>query len=375
MPLQIRRGTELERLAMTQKLAAGEPLWITTTSKLYIGDGTTATPTLLPVTGFTSSDAQDAAASLFTTATHTGISFAYDTIADTLTATVNLSNYNGVVKGDLKGSVFADDSTLLVDGNAGSIPASVVQGTFTGSVVGNVSGNVTGNVTGNITGNSTGYHTGDVKGSVVADDSTILVDGVAGRLVGSYNNGSLTIINDTITTSAVDGAFIKTNSYNLLNCVGVTDGTTNAPALTLSVSKGSITVPTTTTASDQLGGIKFQGYNGSTFKFAGQFSSFWGSGATLTDDFPRSNVVLATGAGGSNYNQFAFNYTGVFSAPVVATTVYSVAGTALPSASTAGQGARAFVSDATATTFASAYTGGGANKVPVYSDGTDWRIG
>jgi hypothetical protein len=47
----------------------------------------------------------------------------------------------------------------------------------------------------------------------------------------------------------------------------------------------------------------------------------------------------------------------------------------LPSAVTAGAGARAFVTNATATTFASAVVGGGANNVPVYSDGTVWRIG
>lgn len=47
----------------------------------------------------------------------------------------------------------------------------------------------------------------------------------------------------------------------------------------------------------------------------------------------------------------------------------------LPSASTAGVGARAFVTDATATTFLSTVTGGGANKVPVVSDGTSWLIG
>lgn len=47
----------------------------------------------------------------------------------------------------------------------------------------------------------------------------------------------------------------------------------------------------------------------------------------------------------------------------------------LPSASTAGAGARAFVTDATANTFASALTGGGSNKVPVYSDGTGWFVG
>ena len=55
------------------------------------------------------------------------------------------------------------------------------------------------------------------------------------------------------------------------------------------------------------------------------------------------------------------------------TTVYTVA--TLPSAVTSGVGARAFVSDANATTFASTVAGGGANKVPVYSDGTNWKIG
>lgn len=47
----------------------------------------------------------------------------------------------------------------------------------------------------------------------------------------------------------------------------------------------------------------------------------------------------------------------------------------LPSASTAGAGACAFVTDANATTFASVVAGSGANGVPVYSDGTNWRIG
>ena len=58
---------------------------------------------------------------------------------------------------------------------------------------------------------------------------------------------------------------------------------------------------------------------------------------------------------------------------IPALTVYTVA--TLPSAVTSSVGARAFVSDATATTFASTVAGGGANKVPVYSDGTNWRIG
>ena len=61
---------------------------------------------------------------------------------------------------DMNASIFADNSTLLVDAVGGLIPAAVVQGTFTG------------------------YHVGDSTGSVFADDSTLLVDGVMGRIVG-----------------------------------------------------------------------------------------------------------------------------------------------------------------------------------------------
>jgi hypothetical protein len=57
----------------------------------------------------------------------------------------------------------------------------------------------------------------------------------------------------------------------------------------------------------------------------------------------------------------------------ISTTVYTVV--TLPSAATSGVGARTFVSDATLAVFASIVVGGGSNKVPVYSDGTNWRIG
>ena len=47
----------------------------------------------------------------------------------------------------------------------------------------------------------------------------------------------------------------------------------------------------------------------------------------------------------------------------------------LPDAKQVGIGARSFVTDATATTFHSIVAGGGTNKVPVVSDGTNWLIG
>lgn len=47
----------------------------------------------------------------------------------------------------------------------------------------------------------------------------------------------------------------------------------------------------------------------------------------------------------------------------------------LPSAVAAGANARAMVTDAISTAFASIVAGGGSNTVPVYSDGTNWKIG
>jgi hypothetical protein len=54
-------------------------------------------------------------------------------------------------------------------------------------------------------------------------------------------------------------------------------------------------------------------------------------------------------------------------------TNYTVA--TLPSAATSGKGARAFVTDALAPTFGATVVTGGAVAVPVYSDGTNWKVG
>lgn len=47
----------------------------------------------------------------------------------------------------------------------------------------------------------------------------------------------------------------------------------------------------------------------------------------------------------------------------------------LPTAAAALKGLRMYVTDATATTFASTVAGGGSTTVPVYCDGTNWKIG
>ena len=92
----------------------------------------------------------------------------------------------------------------------------------------------------------------------------------------------------------------------------------------------------------------------------------WGTGYTSSDialDRDSAGVLKVTdGSTGTGY---------VKQTPVLVS--------ALPAAATVGAGTRGFVSDATATTFASVVAGSGtastAGTVPVYSDGTDWRIG
>jgi hypothetical protein len=78
------------------------------------------------------------------------------------------------------------------------------------------------------------------------------------------------------------------------------------------------------------------------------------------------------GASGASRPRIVYIGTRVVS-PTVTTTATTVA--SLPAAATAGAGGRAFVTDATATTYLSVVAGGGANAVPVVSNGTNWLIG
>jgi hypothetical protein len=74
------------------------------------------------------------------------------------------------------------------------------------------------------------------------------------------------------------------------------------------------------------------------------------------------------------FNSVQSNLTQLSSTEIIpATTNYLVAD--LPSASASGAGARAFVSNALSPTFGATVAGGGAVKVPVYSDGTNWKVG
>jgi hypothetical protein len=87
MPLQIRRGTTAQRLAITP--LTGELIHDTTTGQIFVGNGATAGG--VTTTGISLEDAADGAASLFTTGSHSGITFAYNDAAGRIDATVTVA--------------------------------------------------------------------------------------------------------------------------------------------------------------------------------------------------------------------------------------------------------------------------------------------
>ena len=90
---------------------------------------------------------------------------------------------------------------------------------------------------------------------------------------------------------------------------------------------------------------------------------------------PGSGVRLYAEASGKVVAKFSSGATCVIgnSKGTLLPAVYTV-GT-LPSALTSGNGARAHVSDALAPTFGATVAGGGSESTPVYSDGTNWKVG
>lgn len=103
-----------------------------------------------------------------------------------------------------------------------------------------------------------------------------------------------------------------------------------------------------------------------TIAGTGRIKDFVVSGTTLanTVTFPLSGTFTNTTwvSGGVVVYEPAGGYS---------STVANLLGSSVP----VKEGHRAFVTDANATTFASTVAAGGANKVPVYRDGTVWKIG
>jgi len=255
MALQIRRGTDSQRQGITPK--AGEPIFTTDTKKLYIGDGSTAGGIVVDTTGNQLTDVLD------DTSPQLGGPLDLNNQNITGTGNINITGQISASAIDLKGSIFADDSTLLVDG---------ITGRITGPVFSDVTGNVLGNVTGSVfavdsslivdatTKTVQGTLTGHVTGSVFGDDSTVLVDGVNNELQGTFKGVA-------VDTTKID---IKLDSTVFRDAIRMTGLTAGAPGMNVDFfsSRGTIGSPAIVQAGDTIGNIVGSGWDGDSYTTA-----------------------------------------------------------------------------------------------------------
>jgi hypothetical protein len=197
--LRIKRGTKTALQTSPGYVPAeGELVYTTDSKEVFVGDGATTGGTPVSVSTQNLEDlgnVQALAAQNDQILVYNGSNWA---------ATDNPAI-------DVRGNIYGDDSTLLVDAINGRIVGPVVTSSVTATnVVGNLTGDVVGSVTGNVVGNSTGTHfgnvvgsvTGDVVGSVFADDSSAIVDSIANKITTS----SITTQEITVPTiSTIDG--------------------------------------------------------------------------------------------------------------------------------------------------------------------------
>ena len=209
MALRLRRGTDAQRGTITP--AEGELIFTTDTKKIFAGDGST-------VGGRIVSGINDILEDI-TPQLGGNLDINNKDILGTgninVTGSVTATNFIG----DYKGSIVGDDSSVLVDSVNnkilgivdttsvtatsvtvnGTLSATALQGPLTGSVTGDASGNHSGTFSGGIT--ATGTLDGDLTGSVFADDSSLMVDGINKNLI--VNSITATDISGTLTGNLI----------------------------------------------------------------------------------------------------------------------------------------------------------------------------
>lgn len=333
MPLQIRRGTEAERQALASTPQVGELIFITDTKQLYVGDGTNLLRDISPITGYTDENAVDAVGAILSGSSHSGITFSYnasDDAADRIVATVsqpsllqnlNLNNFeitgtgninivgnltvDGLLTADYKGSIYADDSTLLVnavDGKIeldGTVKGDIIpdaneaydigsasnrfkdlylsgtslylgsaQLTATGSIVNLPAGSTIGGVGIQTLLSGDTADIRDIQGSVFGDDSALLVDAVSSTIVGNVTNSTInTGVLNIDQDLAAGGLVINTqgsldDDYDLFSINSYHDASV-ASGVSFYRARGTQAAPTSLNANDPIFSWLFSGQGAS----------------------------------------------------------------------------------------------------------------
>jgi hypothetical protein len=164
MALRFRRGSESDRTNPSFVPEDGEPVWIVDTKRLYIGDGSTAGGVLVTGSGggvsITGIDDNT-----------TGVVLTLDNATSTFTNDVELDSSDLILAG----------GTITGTGNINILGNITGSGTLTGNIANVGSLNVTSGIDAGGTINAP-YFVGDHLGSVFATDSSLIIDGINNQL-------------------------------------------------------------------------------------------------------------------------------------------------------------------------------------------------
>ena len=248
MALQIRRGTDAERTAGGGVIfAEGELVYVTDTDALYVGDGATAG-------GVKLTDNAGAVLGSYITA---------DTINSTLDLQQNLDLNGKDIIGtgniNIAGTITATGNINLGD-DAGSDTVNLAA-QITSSLTPNADATYDLGTTLLKWNNIHAVRLdGDVEGSVFGDDSTVLVDGVNSKIVGAVDTASLTV---SSTNVAIGNSAGLTGQNGFAVAIGTSAGLTNQSTKAVAVgdSAGNITQGEYSVAVGNLAGQTTQGAN------------------------------------------------------------------------------------------------------------------
>lgn len=303
--LRIKRGTKTQlQTNPGYTPAEGELVYTTDSKEVFVGDGATVGGTPVSVSTQNLEDlgnVQALAAQQDQILVYNGSNWA---------ATDNPAL-------DVRGNIFSDDSTLLVDAINGQIvgPINTTSIVSSGNIVGDVVGDVTGSVTGNVVGDTTGTHfgsvrgdvIGDVTGSIFADDSTLLVDAIDGKIFGTVEG---------LISTKDNSLRVETNvsDNEIVNGVGLAQANAIAPKYVGRSSNGTVDAPTAVvggTDGDGLVEMQGRGYDGSAYTTGGIIRIATDLDTTVSSGVVPGRIQMITAdASGSLVNLLVFNHEG-----------------------------------------------------------------
>lgn len=194
MALRFRRGSESDRTNPSFVPEDGEPVWIVDTKRLYMGDGSTAGGILVTGSGGGSTPGiNDLSSGVVLTITDLASTFDNDIEANA-DIVLGGGEINGTGNIDILGNITASSTITSNIANVNTL-------------------NVTAGINAGATINAP-YFVGDHLGSVFSDDSTLIVDAINNAIIAdNVTTSDIQLTNDQLTVSAAD--ISSTNSQSI----------------------------------------------------------------------------------------------------------------------------------------------------------------